>query len=143
MVVSKKFVFSLVACLLAVLTVMVAAPEDSSFAVKTGEIEWQPVVVEGMPAGLKTRPLHENPRTKMSSSIVQYPQGFHEPRHHHVSCGHYIYILKGRLQSPDGDLLPGMFTYAAPKESHGPYTAVEATEILFYTDGPFDFIVDK
>lgn len=140
---SKKFVFSLVACLLAVLTVMVAAPEDSSFAVKTGEIEWQPVVVEGMPAGLKTRPLHENPRTKMSSSIVQYPQGFHEPRHHHVSCGHYIYILKGRLQSPDGDLLPGMFTYAAPKESHGPYTAVEATEILFYTDGPFDFIVDK
>jgi quercetin dioxygenase-like cupin family protein len=141
--VSKRIVFLLAVCFLAVLAAAAAAPEDGSFAVTTGEIGWQPVVIEGMPAGLKTRPLHENPRTKMSSSIVQYPKGFHEPRHHHDSCGHYIYILKGRLKAPDGDLLPGMFTYAAPKEAHGPYTAVEETEILFYTDGAFDFIVDK
>jgi hypothetical protein len=37
----------------------------------------------------------------------------------------------------------GTFTYAAPNERHGPYNAVEETEILFYTDGPFDFHVDK
>jgi hypothetical protein len=36
-----------------------------------------------------------------------------------------------------------MFTYAAPKEPHGPYTASEGTEILFYTDGALDFIVDE
>ena len=122
---------------------LAAATGDHSLTLKTADIAWQPIHMEGMPEGLQVRALHENPRTKMSSSIVQYPKGFHEPRHHHVTCGHYIYVLKGHLKSPEGDLLPGMFTYAAPKESHGPYTAVEGTEILFYTDGPFDFIVDK
>jgi hypothetical protein len=135
----KKLVFALAIAMLA----LAAATGDSSFTVKTSEIAWQAVAIDGMPAGLQTRPLHENPRTKMSSSIVQYPKGFHEPRHHHNTCGHYIYILKGRLQSPGGDLVAGMFTYAAPKEPHGPFTAAEPTEILFYTDGAFDFIVDK
>jgi hypothetical protein len=135
---AKKLILALMAIALVAL-----AAGDTSLTVKTGEIGWQPVKMEGMPPGLQLRPLHENPRTKMSSSIVQYPKGFHEPRHHHLTCGHYIYILKGHLRSPQGDLLPGMFTYAAPKEPHGPYTAVEGTEILFYTDGPLDFIVDK
>jgi quercetin dioxygenase-like cupin family protein len=134
----KNFLLAFVAIL------AMAAPEgDHSFAVKTADIAWAPVAIEGMPAGLKARALHANPRTKMSSSIVSYPQGFKEPRHHHDLGGHYIYVLKGKLSSPDGDLTAGMFTYAAPKEKHGPYTAVEATEILFYTDGAFDFIVDK
>lgn len=129
---------------LAVVPVLILlAADDRSFTVTTSEIGWVAVEMNGMPAGLKARPLHENPRTQMSSSIVQYPKGFHEPRHHHETCGHYIYILKGRLQAPDGDLVPGMFTYAAPKESHGPFVAVEPTEILFYTDGPLDFIVDE
>ena len=121
---------------------LVAAEGDTSFAVDTAKVEWQALEVDGLPPGLEGRPLHENPRTKMSSSMVRYPQGYREPRHYHVSCGHYIYILEGRLRSPDGDLTPGMFTYAAPNERHGPYTAVEGTKILFYTDGPFDFIVD-
>jgi hypothetical protein len=137
----KKLAF---AAIPVVAVLVFAAPAgDHSFTVKTADIAWQPVHMEGMPEGLQLRPLHDNPRTKMGSSIVQYPKGFHEPRHHHVTCGHYIYVLKGRLKSPDGDLLPGMFTYAAPNEAHGPYTAVEATETLFYTDGPLDFIVDK
>ncbi len=123
---------------------LLAAPAgDHSFTVKTADVAWQPVHMEGLPDGLQARALHQNPRTQMSTSIVQYPKGFHEPRHHHLTCGHYIYILKGRLSSPDGDLLPGMFTYAAPNEPHGPYTAVESTQTLFYTDGPLDFIVDE
>ena len=140
----KKFVPAAVSVLatLAVFAIA-AATGDRSFTIKTSDVAWQPIHMQGMPEGLQLRPLHENPRTKMSSSIVQYPKGFHEPRHHHVTCGHYIYVLKGRLNSPDGDLLPGMFTYAAPNESHGPYTAVEGTETLFYTDGVLDFIVDK
>jgi hypothetical protein len=139
--VAKKL--ALVASSIFAVLTFAATTGDHCFTVKTADIGWQPVHIGGMPEGLQSRGLHENPRTKMSSSIVQYPKGFHEPRHHHVTCGHYIYILKGHLSSPDGDLLPGMFAYAAPNESHGPYTAVEGTEILFYTDGPFDFIVDK
>ena len=129
--------------LVAFAALVVAAVDDHSFALKTSDIAWQDLSVEGMPPGLKLRPLHENPRTKMSSSMVQYPKGFREPRHLHKSCGHYIYILEGKLGSPDGELAAGMFTYAAPNEAHGPYTALEPTKILFYTDGPFDFIVDE
>jgi hypothetical protein len=123
--------------------VLSAATGDHSFAVKTSEIAWQPLQVDGLPPGLQGRPLHENPRTKMSSSMVQYPKGYNEPRHLHKTCGHYIYILEGKLGSPDGDLTAGMFTYAAPNEAHGPYTALEPTKILFYTDGPFDFVLAK
>ena len=37
---------------------------------------------------------------------------------------------------------PGTFIYSAANERHGPFDAVEQAEILFYTDGPFDFIVE-
>lgn len=136
--VAKKLLFLIPLTLL-----LAAAVDDHSFAVDTSGVAWQDLSVEGMPPGLKLRPLHENPRTKMSSSMVRYPKGFREPRHLHKSCGHYIYILKGKLGSPSGELSAGMFTYAAPNQAHGPYTALEPTEILFYTDGPFDFIVDE
>ena len=132
-------------CLLltAPVLMLLAATADHSFSLKVSELEWARLEMEGMPPGLQLRSLHQNPRTKMNSATVKYPKGFREPRHHHETCGHYIYVLKGRLNSPGGDLLPGMFTYAAPKEPHGPYTAAAETEILFYTDGPLDFIVDE
>jgi mannose-6-phosphate isomerase-like protein (cupin superfamily) len=79
----------------------------------------------------------------MSSSILTYPEGFREPRHYHETCGHYMYILEGRIKSPEGDLTPGMFAYAAPGERHGPYEVLEPSKALFYTDGPLDFIVDE
>lgn len=123
--------------------VVLGASADQSFSVKTDEVGWVPLEMVGMPPGLQLRALHENSGTKMNSAMVKYPKGFREPRHHHDTCGHYIYVIKGRLNSPDGDLLPGTFSYAAPKEPHGPYTAVEGTEILFYTDGPLDFVVDE
>ncbi len=78
----------------------------------------------------------------MNSAHLSYPQGFREPRHYHETCGHYMYILKGRIQSPEGVLTPGMFAYAAPGERHGPFVMLEPSEALFYTDGPLDFIVD-
>jgi len=121
---------------------IVSAEDDTSFALDTAEVEQQAVEVSGLPPGLLARGLHENPRTGMSSSMLTYPEGFREPRHYHETCGHYMYILKGRIDSPDGVLTPGMFVYAAPGERHGPYNVLEPSEALFYTDGPLDFIVD-
>jgi len=119
------------------------AEDDHSFTLDTAEVEQQAVEgVPGLPPGLLARGLHENPRTGMSSSILTYPEGFREPRHYHETCGHYMYILKGRIESPDGVLTPGMFAYAAPGERHGPFKVLEPSEALFYTDGPLDFIVD-
>ncbi len=122
---------------------LTAVPADQSFTLDPAKVARAPIEQPGMPPGLMARVLHQNPRTKMATFMVNYPKGFDEPRHYHESCGHYIYIIKGRLRSAEGDLVPGMFTYAAPGERHGPYHAVEATEILFYTDGPFDFLVDE
>jgi quercetin dioxygenase-like cupin family protein len=138
MLISKKTAAAALLCL-----GLAAATTDHSFKVDVAKIPWAPMHVAGLPDGLQGRSLHENPRTKMSSSTVKYPKGYVEPRHYHITCGHYIYVLKGRLHSPEGDLPAGTFTYAAPNERHGPYNAVEETEILFYTDGPFDFHVDN
>jgi hypothetical protein len=87
--------------------------------------------------------LHNNPANKVQSAIVRFPKGFREPRHYHTTCGHSIYILKGRIRSPEGLLTPGTFTYAAVTERHGPFVAEEETEFLFYTDGPFDYLIDE
>ena len=115
---------------------------DHGFAVDTTTIEAQPAVVPGLPAGVMMQPLHENPRTSMSSSVLSYPKGFREPRHYHEASGHYMYILEGRIGTPSGVLTPGMFVYAPPGERHGPFTVLEPSKALFMTDGPFDFLLD-
>jgi len=119
-----------------------AQESDHGFAVDTATVERAPVAVPGLPPGIMARALHENPRTSMSTSILSYPEGFREPRHYHETSGHYMYILKGRIRSPSGDLTPGMFVYAPPGERHGPFEVLEPSEALFFTDGPLDFIVD-
>ena len=128
--------------LLAGMLAFAPAAEKGSFQIRSSDVPWTPVKIQGMPDGLEQRVLHNNERTKLSSALVKYPKGFREPRHYHKTCGHSIYVLKGRLKSQDGDLTAGMFTYAAPEDRHGPYIAEQETEILFYTDGPFDFLVD-
>lgn len=119
-----------------------AVEGDTSFALNVMSVEAQPAEVPGLPTGIMMRALHLNPRTQMNTAHLSYPAGFREPRHYHETCGHYLYILKGRIQTPEGVLTPGMLAYAAPGERHGPFVYLEESEALFYTDGPFDFIVD-
>lgn len=119
-----------------------APPTQQSFKVRVSELPWQPVNIAGMPPGLQQRILHDDKQKQLVSAIVKYPKGFREPRHYHTTCGHSLYILKGRLKSPEGDLTPGTFIYSAVNERHGPFVALEETSVLFYTDGPFDFIVE-
>ena len=118
------------------------AAERKSFTVQSMNITWQPMHIPGFPEGLQQRLLHDNKDNKLMSALVKYPKGFHEPRHYHTTCGHTIYVLKGRIRTPNGDLTPGSFTYDAVNERHGPLIAVEESEILFYTDGPFDMHIE-
>ncbi|MDA0204551.1 MAG: hypothetical protein O3A53_12805 [Acidobacteria bacterium] len=136
----KKFTITaaLIVCALA----LYAVEGDHSFNLNVMSVEAQPAVVPGLPPGVMMRALHANPRTQMNSALLSYPAGYREPRHYHETCGHYMYILKGRIQTPEGVVTPGMFLYAAPDERHGPFVYLDESEVLFYTDGPLDFIVD-
>lgn len=130
----KKF------CLFGLLTLCFAGgSEKKSFIVESGKLPWTAVELPGVPKGLVQRVLHDNQQNKLVSAIVRFPKGFVEPRHYHTTCGHSIYILRGKLKSPEGVLSAGTFIYSAVNEPHGPFTAVEETDILFYTDGPFDY----
>jgi quercetin dioxygenase-like cupin family protein len=130
----KKF------CLFGLLTLCLAGgSEKKSFIVESAKLPWTAVELPGVPKGLVQRVLHDNQQNKLVSAIVRFPKGFVEPRHYHTTCGHSIYILRGKLKSPEGVLSAGTFIYSAVNEPHGPFTAVEETEILFYTDGPFDY----
>ena len=128
---------------LALLLALASAAEKRSVLVKASQVQWTPVHLPGVPDGIQQRLLHDNPMNKVQSAIVRFPKGFREPRHYHTTCGHSIYILKGRMRSPEGVLTPGTFTYAAVNERHGPLVAEEETEFLFYTDGPFDYLIDE
>ena len=127
---------------LALLLALASAAEKRSVLVKASQVQWTPVHLPGVPDGIQQRLLHDNAANKVQSAIVRFPKGFREPRHYHTTCGHSIYILKGRMRSPEGVLTPGTFTYAAVNERHGPLVAEEETEFLFYTDGPFDYFID-
>jgi quercetin dioxygenase-like cupin family protein len=131
-----------IAAIFTIALVFAPAAEKRSFVVDSSKIVWQPMNLPGVPAGLQQRALHENKQNKLQSALVRFPKGFREPRHYHTTCGHSMYILKGKLKSPDGDLTPGKFIYAAVNERHGPFVAEEETEFIFYTDGPFDFFVE-
>ena len=115
---------------------------QKSFTLQTQRIQWAPIAPPGAPPGLEQRLLHDHKEKGTVTAVVRFPKGYREPRHYHKTCGHSIYVLKGRLRSPDGVATPGTFLYSAPQERHGPFTAEQETEILFFTDGPFDYIVD-
>jgi quercetin dioxygenase-like cupin family protein len=120
-----------------------AADSPKSFTTNAAKVPWAPIKPPGAPAGLIQRVLHDQKDKQLVSAIVRFPKGYTEPRHYHTQCGHSIYVLKGRLKAPDGVWTAGSFNYAAVNEPHGPFTAIEETDILFYTDGPFDYHVTK
>jgi len=131
-----------IATLLLALLAFAPAAEKRSFQVNASSLKWEPGSPPGAPAGIMLKLLHDNKQNQLQSSIVRFPKGYREPRHYHKTCGHSIYVLKGKIQSPDGNLTPGTFNYAAVNERHGPFVALEETEFLFYTDGPFDYYVE-
>src|SRR2546427_4325619 len=131
--------------ILLVLTLALAfsqAADKRSFTLNAANVKWEPINPPGAPPGLMQKLLHDNKQNHFTSAIVRFPKGYREPRHYHTMCGHTIYILKGKLRSPEGMMTPGTFNYAAVTERHGPFVAEEETEFLFYTDGPFDYLVD-
>ena len=115
---------------------------QKSFLIKTETLQWTPMPITVIPPGLQQKLLHEDKQRSTMTALVRFPAGYREPRHYHTTCGHSLYILKGRLRSPDGPLTPGTFVYSAPHERHGPFLAEQETELLFFTDGPFDFFVE-
>ena len=131
------------ALLLAVVLILAAQKgPQKSLTLQAEKLQWTAMPIAVIPPGLQQKLLHENKEKNMQTALVRFPKGYREPRHYHTTCGHSLYVLKGRLESPEGPLTPGAFVYSAPHERHGPFTAAQETEIFFFTDGPFDFFVD-
>jgi len=127
---------------LAVFSTPAQSPRQKSFSLQTQKLSWTPMPIQVIPPGLQQKLLHEHKEKSTMTALVRFPAGYREPRHYHTTCGHSLYVLRGRLESPEGPLAAGMFVYSAPHERHGPFLAREETELLFFTDGPFDFFVD-
>jgi quercetin dioxygenase-like cupin family protein len=135
--------FAALALLVTLSLALITGQEKRSVQVMVRDVQWTPVSLPGVPAGIQQKLLHNNTASKVQSALVRFPKGFREPRHYHTTCGHSIYVLKGRIRSPEGVLTPGTFSYASVNERHGPFVAEEETEFLFYTDGPFDYFIEE
>ncbi len=116
--------------------------QERSIQRDASALPWKPIPLAAIPKGLEQKALYDDAAGKSSAAIIRYPKGYREPRHYHITCTHTIYILKGRLKTPEGELRPGTFLFSAKNDRHGPITALEETEILFHTNGPFDFHLD-
>jgi quercetin dioxygenase-like cupin family protein len=117
------------------------AAEQAPKPVDSAGVKWRNVEIPGVPKGMLQKVLYENPANKNISAIIRFPKGFRDPRHFHTTCGHSLYILKGKLESPDGVIAPGMYVYSPRNLNHGPFTALEETDMLLFTDGPLDYHV--
>ncbi len=102
------------------------------------DLEWQPLNSDFFPPGLKVKALYEDKAKNTSLSVVRYPKGYHEPRHYHKGCGHWIYYLSGSVRDAKEVYTPGTFAYAPPQNVHGPFNADAESDVLFFVDGPFD-----
>lgn len=102
------------------------------------EMTWQPLQSDFFPPGLKVKALYEDKAKNTSLSVVRYPKGYHEPRHFHKGCGHWIYYLNGKITDATQAYTPGTFVYVPALNVHGPFTAEEESDVLFFVDGPFD-----
>src|SRR2546422_4407558 len=118
---------------LSMLLVLAPAPAERSFKVEVSKVAWQPVEISGMPKGLQQRVLHDDKEKHVVSAIVRYPKGFHEPRHYHTTCGHSIYILKGKLKSPEGVAGPGGVISFPADQRHAPLPRLPRQQNLFFT----------
>lgn len=105
---------------------------------RLSELAWQPLKSDFFPPGLQVKSLYEDKAKNTSLSVVRYPKGYHEPRHYHKGCGHWLYFLSGRLKDDKVVYAPGTFVYAPPLNVHGPFTADLQSDVLFFVDGPFD-----
>lgn len=102
------------------------------------EIDWVPINQPDFPEGLMAKRLHNNSFTNGGASLLKFPIGFAEPRHFHTTAGHSIYVLSGRINFSGVEAIPGHFFYTPPNVIHE-LIALEASEVLIWSDGPLDF----
>lgn len=55
-------------------------------------IQWQPLQVEGLPAGADISVLRGNLETGMSESLLRLPNGYKVPMHNHTSDEVYVWL---------------------------------------------------
>ena len=76
----------------ALLLALASGQEKRSVQVKAGDVEWTPVSLPGVPAGIQQKLPHNNTASKVQSAIVRFPKGFREPRHYHHLRPPHLYF---------------------------------------------------
>ena len=88
--------------------------------------------------GIIHQTLATDPDTGMYVQRSVYEAGVCPPKHRHT-CGHGMYVMKGKLKTDSGLFGPGSFVWwpAGMWMVHGA-TDEEDVEVLFITNRPFD-----
>lgn len=114
-----------------------AGCQAGSILVSAAELDWGKIDQPAFPDGLEIKRLHENPRINGRVGVLRFPKGYAEPRHVHTTAGHSIYVLTGRISFEGLAATSGDFIYTPPNVVHD-LVALEASEILLWSDGPLD-----
>lgn len=110
-------------------------------AIDTREIGWEQSDAPGFPAGAMRKLLKINQETGMGAALRHHPEGYVEPRHHHTTAAHSIYVLAGRLDVEGVEVGPGFFFHFPAYAAHGPLISLEDAVLLIWTEGPLDVVL--
>lgn len=101
-------------------------------------VAWEAVEHHALPPGLQAKRLHRYAHNQGGATRLRFPAGYTEPRHYHATAGHSIYVLAGRIRFDGAEAGPGDFFHTPALHPHELF-AIEAAEILIWSDGPLDF----
>ena len=76
--------FAALALLVTLSLDLTSGQEKRSVQVMVRDVQWTPVSLPGVPAGIQQKLLHNNTASKVQSALVRFPKGFREPRHYHT-----------------------------------------------------------
>jgi len=108
----------------------------SDVLVHTDKLEWIPNRFDPERQFMKV--LWIGPETGRTAVLIRTLTGSATPPHKHLGDAH-VFMLKGRLQVRDSELVAGDYLYEANGMIHGETKALEDTEYLMILGGPILF----
>lgn len=81
---------------------------------------WKPLPWKGV----SNKVLFFDPCSGMTMELAKIEEGATFPEHYHTTM-QTLFLYRGRLRTPDGEMHPGTFNVIPAGQLHGPFTAIE------------------
>ena len=97
---------------------------------------------EGLPFGLRTRHINEDPQTGAQTLIVDVPPGWRMPSHWNTADLEFL-VRDGDLAIAGRQCGRGHYLFLPSGTEIGPVSSEQGASLIFWTDSPFEVRTDE